>query len=110
MTQYQLVGSESFQKLFTTEVLADQTLIHEDLLISCHRCVLSLHSNYFLDCFSKEFSDKDITQYDLSNVKVSSSIFESFIKILYSFPVTITSENCYQLFYCARYFQSSRAG
>ncbi|KAL0231787.1 hypothetical protein GEMRC1_011191 [Eukaryota sp. GEM-RC1] len=103
-TLFVLEGGKCLQGLYDSQLLSDQVLMHGDLVLNVHRSIISFHSTYFHNCFTKEFSDKDLTQYDLSHLKVPSSLFESFIKILYCFPVTITHENCYLLLYCSTYF------
>ncbi|KAL0233111.1 hypothetical protein GEMRC1_011856 [Eukaryota sp. GEM-RC1] len=101
---FTLSSTDVLNTLFTTEKLSDQTLLYNDLSLNVHRIVLATQSSYFHNCFITGFSDQKETVYDLSSVSVDTDVFHSFIKLLYGYPLVLTSSNCYQFFRCARYF------
>ncbi|KAL0214806.1 hypothetical protein P9112_006990 [Eukaryota sp. TZLM1-RC] len=57
-------------------------------------------------CFSKQFVDSEVHEYDLSDdLPVSNEIFETVLNYLYGQEVILNVDNCYEIMFCARFLK-----
>ncbi|KAL0206494.1 hypothetical protein P9112_001801 [Eukaryota sp. TZLM1-RC] len=102
--RFELSGTDTLNKLYASQKLSDHTLLFHEHSFKVHRNLLATQSSFFDQCFTFGYADQYEHEHDLSELPIDIEIFESFIKLFYGFPVTLTLSNVYHYYYCARYF------
>ncbi|KAL0224444.1 hypothetical protein P9112_003834 [Eukaryota sp. TZLM1-RC] len=102
---YKSSGDALLKDLYEGSILADQQIVHDNVTLDVHRNVVSMRSAYFRSKFNSNDHEQAETTLDLTKeLPVDSTYLVDVVKSLYCFDVELTSQNCYQIFYLARFF------
>ncbi|KAL0217676.1 hypothetical protein RCL1_008256 [Eukaryota sp. TZLM3-RCL] len=104
--EFKLDPQELFKKLLNWENSKyDQKLLFQAESFNVHRFVLTTVSGYFAKFWGSNFQDSNDLEKDYSHLKVLLSSFKQFITLFYLQEIEINTENFYDFYYLANYFQ-----